>query len=117
MSPPKAPKDIRAEAYGFTYDSAKSINENADALASFIAVRQRWYKTDDDGNYTFEGTENFIKDVEKVIDSNSEAASELKNLGVEWSYIDGALNIDFNNILKRIINGFFNCIRNFFCLA
>lgn len=86
-----------AEAYGFTYDSAKSINENADALASFIAVRQRWYKTDDDGNYTFEGTENFIKDVEKVIDSNSQAASELKNLGVEWSYIDGALNIDFNN--------------------
>lgn len=86
-----------AKAYGFTYDSAKSINENADALASFIAVRQRWYKTDDDGNYTFEGTENFIKDVEKVIDSNSQAASELKNLGVEWSYIDGALNIDFNN--------------------
>lgn len=86
-----------AEAYGFTYDSAKSINENADALANFISIRQRWYKTDDDGNYTFEGTENFIEDVESVINSNSDAATKLKSLGVEWSYIDGALDIDFNN--------------------
>lgn len=50
-----------AEKYGFTFDSAKSINENADALAKFIATREKWFKQDDDGNYTYEGTEDFIK--------------------------------------------------------
>ena len=84
-----------AEEYGFTYDSAKSINENADALAKFIAIREKWYATDDDGNYTFEGTENFLNSVESVV-ANSQ---ELQNLGVKWLYDDntGSLDFDFNN--------------------
>lgn len=84
-----------AEAYGFTYDSAKSINENADALAKFIAIREEWYKTDDDGNYTFDGTESFLNAVEKVVANNE----KLKDLGVKWNYDDstGKLDFDFNN--------------------
>ena len=84
-----------AEAYGFTYDSAKTINENADALAKFVAIRQEWYKTDDDGNYTFEGTESFLNDVEKVVASNT----QLQNMGVQWNYNEetGALDFNFNN--------------------
>jgi TP901 family phage tail tape measure protein len=82
-----------AEAYGFTYDSAASINENADALATFISIRQRWYKTDENGNYTYEGTENFLNDAEKVI----AASKELE--GVKWNYNEdtGTLDIDFAN--------------------
>ena len=88
-----------AEAYGFTYDSAKSINDNADALANFIAVRQDWYKTDDDGNYTFEGTERFLNDVEKVVNSDSILGEKLRDLDVRWNYDDknGKLDFDFNN--------------------
>ena len=82
-----------AEAFGFTYDSAKSINENADALHEFIKAREAWYATDDDGNYTYKGTESFINDVEKVVASNE----QLQKMGVKWSYEDGALNFDFNN--------------------
>lgn len=84
-----------AEAYGFTYDSAKTINENADALANFIAIRQEWYKTDDDGNYTIDGTESFLNDVEKVVENNK----RLQELGVKWEYDDntGTLDFDFNN--------------------
>ena len=84
-----------AETYGFTYDSAKSINENADALANFISAREEWYKTDDDGNYTFSGTKNFMNDVEAVVASNE----RLKELGVKWNYNDytGTLDFDFDN--------------------
>ena len=83
-----------AERYGFTYDSAKTINENADALANYIAVRDTWYKQDDDGNYTYEGTENFIEAVEKVVDANDDLAKIL-----EWNYDEstGVFNFDFNN--------------------
>lgn len=84
-----------AEAFGFTYDSAKTINENADALAKFIAARQDWYKTDEDGNYTFDGTKSFLNDVEKVVANNE----KLQKMGVTWNYNDktGALDLDFNN--------------------
>ena len=84
-----------AEAFGFTYDSAKTINENADALAKFIAARQQWYAQDEDGNYTYDGTENFLNDVEKVVASNE----KLQQMGVKWNYNDqtGALDFDFNN--------------------
>ena len=82
-----------AEAFGFTYDSAKTINENADALHAFIKAREAWYKTDDDGNYTYEGTESFINDVEKVVANNE----KLQSWGVKWEYENGALNFDFNN--------------------
>lgn len=85
-----------AEQYGFTYDSAKTLNENADALAKFIAVRERWFKEADDGDdrtddgYAFEGIENFIQDVET-------AAKKIDEL--EWTYDEdtGTLNFDFDN--------------------
>lgn len=83
-----------AERYGFTYDSAKTINENADALADYIAVRDTWYKQDDDGNYTYEGTENFIEAVEKVVDTNDDLAKIL-----DWNYDEstGVFDFDFKN--------------------
>ena len=85
-----------AEQYGFTYDSAKTLNENADALAKFIAVRERWFKEADDGDdrtddgYAFEGIENFIQDVET-------AAKQIDEL--EWTYDEdtGTLSFDFDN--------------------
>ena len=82
-----------AEKYGFTYDSAKSINENADALANFIAVREKWYKKDDDGNYTFEGTESFIETVEDIVDRMPDLQKYLT-----WSYDEntGSFNFDFD---------------------
>ena len=88
-----------AKAFGFTYDSANTINENADALAEFIAIRQKWYAQDDDGNYTFEGTESFLNAVEKVVQSGGELGKKLQDLGVKWNYDDktGVLDFDFNN--------------------
>lgn len=81
-----------AEQYGFTYDSAKSINENADALANFINVRNKWYAKDDDGNYSYEGTENFINAMEQAVAKSSELQKYMS-----WSYEDGVLSFDFDN--------------------
>ena len=89
-----------AKQYGFTYDSAKTINENADALAKFIATRERWFKTEDDGDdrtsdgYSYEGTENFIKDVESAVKNSAELQQYLT-----WDYDEstGALSFDYNN--------------------
>ena len=90
-----------AEKYGFTYDSAKTINENADALAKFIATRERWFQADDDGDdrtkddgYSYEGTENFIEDVESAVKNNAELQQYLT-----WDYDEnaGTLNFDFKN--------------------
>lgn len=89
-----------AEQYGFTYDSAKSINENADALAKYIAVRERWFKEADDGDdrtddgYAFEGIENFIQDVETATKKSAELQKYLS-----WTYDEdtGTLNFDFDN--------------------
>lgn len=83
-----------AEKYGFTYDSAKSINENADALAKFIAIREEWFAQNDDGEYTFTGTEEFIQDVENAVNSNK----RLKEI-LQWDYNEetGAFSFDFDN--------------------
>ena len=83
-----------AEKYGFTFDSAKSINENADALAKFIATREKWFKQDDDGNYTYEGTEDFIKKVDAAVASMPELQELMK-----WDYNEstGVLDFDFKN--------------------
>lgn len=83
-----------AEKYGFTFDSAKSINENADALAKFIATREKWFKQDGDGNYTYEGTEDFIKKVDAAVASMPELQELMK-----WDYNEntGVLDFDFKN--------------------
>ena len=89
-----------AEKYGFTYDSAKTINENADALAKFIALREKWFKQEDDGDnrtedgYSYKGTESFIKDVESALQNNAELQQYLT-----WDYDEsaGTLNFDYNN--------------------
>lgn len=83
-----------AEKYGFTFDSAKSINENADALAKFIAIREKWFKQDDDGNYTYEGTEEFIKKVDAAVAATPELQEFMK-----WDYNEntGVLDFDFKN--------------------
>ena len=81
-----------AEQYGFTYDSAKSINENADALANFITVRNKWFAKDDDGNYSYEGTESFINAVEQAVAKSSELQKYMS-----WTYEDGVLSFDFDN--------------------
>lgn len=89
-----------AEKYGFTYDSAKTINENADALAKYIAIREKWFAHDDDGDdstddgYSYKGTESFIKDVESAVANNAELQQYLT-----WDYDEttGTLNFDYNN--------------------
>lgn len=90
-----------AKEYGFTKDTAKiidpeveSLNDYADALAEYIAIRDTWFKQDDDGNYTYEGTENFIESVEDVVDANAELQKVLK-----WDYDEttGVFDFDFNN--------------------
>lgn len=98
-----------AEQYGFTYDSAKTINENADALANYIAIRDKWFKTADDGDsrtndgYSYEGTKNFMNDVEKAAQSkefrDALEAHGLGDIAFEWNYDDttGALDFDFDN--------------------
>ena len=87
-----------AERYGFTYDSAKTINENADALANYIAVRDTWYKQDDDGNYTYDGTENFINSVERVVEESEVAGTRLAEI-LTWDYDEttGVFDFDFDN--------------------
>lgn len=90
-----------AEAFGFTYDSAKTINENADALYKFITAREKWYATDDDGNYTYEGTETAIEAIEKAAQSQK-FKDALKKQGLdpsdfEWDYEDGKFDFDFDN--------------------
>lgn len=89
-----------AEKYGFTYDSAKTINENADALAKYIAIREKWFKEeeDKDGNAIegsfYKGTESFIKDVESAVKKNKELQKILT-----WDYNEntGTLDFDYNN--------------------
>lgn len=93
-----------AQKYGFTYDSAKTINENADALARFIAVREKWWKTADDGDdrtkdgYSFEGTKNFIESVEKVVKESEAEGSRLSEI-LKWNYDEktGAFDFDYDN--------------------
>ena len=95
-----------AEKYGFTYDSANGINVNADALAEFIAIREKWYKTDDDGNYTYEGTEDFMNAVESAVKQSEEAKTRLSEI-LKWSYDEesGVFDFDFaNENLPEIIS-------------
>ena len=83
-----------AERYGFTYDSALSINENAEALANFIAKREQWFAKDDDDNYTFHGTQEFIEDVERAVQANEQLQEILT-----WDYNSstGEFSFDFDN--------------------
>ena len=87
-----------AKQYGFTYDSVATINENADALAEFIAVRETWYKQDDDGNYTYEGTENFIQSVENIVKEAEDTGTRLSEI-LKWDYDEntGVFKFDYNN--------------------
>lgn len=83
-----------AKEYGYIYDHTKSLNENADAMARWAAARETWFKKDDDGNYLFEGTENFIKAVDDAVDK----IPELQQL-LTWDYDEntGILNFDLDN--------------------
>ena len=92
--------DVAKEA-GFIYDHTKSLNENADALARWIAIREEWFAKNDDGEYTFAGTEEFIQDVENAVNSNE----RLKEI-LQWDYNEetGIFSFDFDNAnLEEII--------------
>ena len=90
-----------AEAFGFTYNSAKSINENADALYNFITAREKWYATDEDGNYVFDGTKNFLDTVTKATNSDKWkevlAKHNLTPDDFKWSFDGTSLDFDFDN--------------------
>lgn len=93
-----------AKEYGFTYDSAKTINENADALAKFIAVRETWWKQSDDGDdrtkdgYSYKGAINFIEAVETAVDAAEAEGSRLAEI-LDWNYDEttGTFDFDFDN--------------------
>ena len=91
-----------AKESGFIYDNTKSLYENADALAEWLDIRERWYTQDDDGNYTFHGVQNFIKDVEKAVESSAELQEIL-----QWDYdsANGIFSFDYDNKnLPKIID-------------
>lgn len=85
-----------AEAMGFTYDSAKSIEANADALYKYIKVRDDWYQVDEDGEWGTAGADAFAKDIEKAIKNSK----ELQKLDIKWDFdaSTGKLDFDFNNM-------------------
>lgn len=76
-----------ADEFGFSYDSSKTIEDNADALAAFIAQRQRWYELgEDNDSYSYDGMSAFATDMSSIADQ----------LGIIWEYQDGLLNFDFH---------------------
>ena len=85
-----------AEAMGFTYDSAKSIEENADALYKYIKVRDDWYQVDENGDWGVSGANAFAEDIEKAIKNSK----ELQNMDIKWNFDEknGILDFDFNNM-------------------
>lgn len=85
-----------AEAMGFTYDSAKSIEANADQLYKFIKVRDDWYQVDENGEWGVAGADAFAEDIENAV-ANSK---ELQDLDVKWKFDEstGTLDFDFNNM-------------------
>ena len=85
-----------AEAMGFTYDSAKSIEANSDKLYDFIKVRDDWYQVDENGEWGVSGAKAFAEDIEKAV-QNSKA---LQDLDIKWSFDEstGSLDFDFNNM-------------------
>jgi hypothetical protein len=101
-----------AEKYGFTYDSAKTINENADALAKYIAVREKLFVQDDDGDdrtddgYNHEGAINFIETVEKAVKESETAGTRLAEI-LKWNYDETTGKFDFkfdNTNLSEIVS-------------
>lgn len=98
-----------AEAYGFKPGADKTLRENADALYEFIQARESWFKTDKDGNVTYEGTENFIEAAEKAIqseefktalqralDKEGDANFDISDY-IKWDYDNGVFDFDFDN--------------------
>lgn len=86
-----------AEAFGFTYDSAKTIQENADALYEFITAREKLYAKDEDGEYIYDGTKSFASTVGEIVNSDTEIGEKLRNLGMEWDFDGKQVNFDFDN--------------------
>lgn len=80
-----------ADTYGFEFDFAKSVEENADALEHFIEVEKKYFKLNEEGQADFQGTKDFITDVEEAL--KSQGGLE----GVTWEYNNGNPLIDFAN--------------------
>ena len=93
-----------AKQYGFTGYNPEDINASADALANFIAIRDKWWKTEDDGDdrtqdgYSYSGAENFIQSVESVVSASQEAGTRLAEI-LSWNYDEttGTFDFDFDN--------------------
>jgi hypothetical protein len=85
-----------AEAMGFTYDAAKSIEANADELARFITVRDDWYQVDENGEWGVDGAQAFAEDIENAIQNSK----ELQDMDIKWNFDEstGTLDFDFNNM-------------------
>lgn len=108
-----------AKEYGFTKDTAKlidaeadSLNDYADALAKYIASREKFFKTEDDGDnrtedgYSYKGAINFIKAVEGVVKESENAETRLSEI-LDWNYDEstGTFDFDFDNKnLEEIIS-------------
>lgn len=86
-----------AEAFGFTYESSKTIQENADALYEFIKAREKWYATDKNGEPTYNGTKSFASTLGKVVNGDNETGQKLRDLGMKWDFDGKQLDFDFDN--------------------
>lgn len=100
-----------AKEYGFTKETAKlidaeadSLNDYADALAKYIASREKFFTQADDGDdrtddgYSYKGAINFIKTVEGIVDESEKAGSRLSEI-LKWTYDEttGAFDFKFDN--------------------
>ena len=83
--------DISKFFFGDNPEAVIAIAEkNADALWKLVEARQKWYTLGDDGTYTYDGIESFIKYVAGQTDV-------LEKFGATWTYADGVFNFDLNN--------------------
>lgn len=108
-----------AKEYGFTKETAKlidaeadSLNDYADALAKYIASREKFFITEDDGDsrtddgYSYKGAINFIEAVEGVVKESENAGTRLSEI-LDWNYDEstGTFDFDFDNKnLEEIIS-------------
>lgn len=86
--------NVAKETYGFERGADEPLEAAADRLAKLVALRDKWFQEDKDGNNTFAGAAAFAQDIEEAVQENT----RLQEL-LQWNYNEatGVLNFDFDN--------------------